>query len=65
MRCTRVRVQITYFDVNWVSRGDNPGFGISEKGYDHRLVRLVQGYSGPHAPPVVLEDITEVPAGGA
>jgi hypothetical protein len=30
MRCTRVRVQITYFDVNWVSRGDNPGFGITD-----------------------------------
>jgi hypothetical protein len=33
----------------------------TEKEYSHRLVRLIQGYRGPHAPPVVEEEINEVP----
>ncbi|KAJ5206511.1 Concanavalin A-like lectin/glucanase subgroup [Penicillium cf. griseofulvum] len=58
--------QIIGYAQPWiVSPGDPVDIKISstEKGYDHRLVRLVQGFSGPHAPPVVIEDITEVPIG--
>ncbi|KAJ6189970.1 hypothetical protein N7519_004878 [Penicillium mononematosum] len=58
--------QIIGYAEPWiVSPGDPVDIKVSssEKGYDHRLVRLVQGYSGPRAPPVVLEDITEVPVG--
>ncbi|KAJ5971524.1 Concanavalin A-like lectin/glucanase subgroup [Penicillium vulpinum] len=58
--------QIIGYAQPWiVSPGDPVDIKVSstEKEYDHRLVRLVQGFSGAHAPPVVIEDITEVPVG--
>ncbi|KAE8373876.1 hypothetical protein BDV26DRAFT_296546 [Aspergillus bertholletiae] len=58
--------QIIGYAQPWiVSPGQSVDIKISstEKEYQHRLVRLLQGYSGPHAPPVATEEITEVPAG--
>ncbi|KAK2756187.1 hypothetical protein FQN54_005595 [Arachnomyces sp. PD_36] len=58
--------QIIGYAEPWiVSPGDSVDIKISstEKKYTHRLVRLIQGLSGPHAPPPQEEEITEVPAG--
>ncbi|KFX98589.1 hypothetical protein V490_02222 [Pseudogymnoascus sp. VKM F-3557] len=59
--------QIIGYAQPWiVSPGEPVDIKISstEKKYSHRLVRLIQGYSGStHAPPVQEEEITEVPAG--
>ncbi|QKX61390.1 uncharacterized protein TRUGW13939_08538 [Talaromyces rugulosus] len=58
--------QIIGYAQPWiVSPGQEVDIKISstEKEYQHRLVRLLQGYSGPHAPPVATEEITEVPTG--
>ncbi|KAJ0424574.1 hypothetical protein BJY00DRAFT_326499 [Aspergillus carlsbadensis] len=58
--------QIIGYAEPWiVSPGDSVDIKISstEKEYSHRLVRLIQGYRGPHAPPVVEDEISDVPAG--
>ncbi|KAJ5779901.1 hypothetical protein N7457_007621 [Penicillium paradoxum] len=60
------KTQIIGYAQPWiVSPGEPVDIKVSstEKEYSHRLVRLVQGHSGDHAPPVVVEEITEVPAG--
>ncbi|KAJ5618747.1 hypothetical protein N7510_002731 [Penicillium lagena] len=58
--------QIIGYAEPWiVSPGELVDIKVSstEKEYSHRLVRLIQGYRGAHAPPIVEEEIPEVPTG--